>query len=323
MASLPALPAYTDEELAQLELPQLIDLMISIEDRVPRNVIDECARRGEPTAKHLHNLLLAEEYDWDKEMPLGEWWLRLHAVMILGLITGEHAGLALVQFMRRMSGEEDGALQDWFAGYWPALFANKPDSVLPALRDLCLDRDLESYIRANAIDLCFAAAASQGEAVLEQAQAWVAEMVADEDEDWDLRLMAGNKLLDFPRPQHRPLLEAMAKEQTGMFAHFGMEDVHRAYAKAQDKPEWSRFKDPWKFYSSASINARQQRWQEETKAEARRDAAREKERDEGDDYSSTRNLPTPYVRVTTKTGRNDPCPCGSGKKYKKCCLSVE
>ena len=20
------------------------------------------------------------------------------------------------------------------------------------------------------------------------------------------------------------------------------------------------------------------------------------------------------------TGRNDPCPCGSGKKYKKCCL---
>ena len=21
-----------------------------------------------------------------------------------------------------------------------------------------------------------------------------------------------------------------------------------------------------------------------------------------------------------KAGRNDPCPCGSGKKYKKCCL---
>jgi preprotein translocase subunit SecA len=24
------------------------------------------------------------------------------------------------------------------------------------------------------------------------------------------------------------------------------------------------------------------------------------------------------VRVETKVGRNDPCPCGSGKKYKKC-----
>jgi SEC-C motif-containing protein len=26
------------------------------------------------------------------------------------------------------------------------------------------------------------------------------------------------------------------------------------------------------------------------------------------------------VRVGPKVGRNDPCPCGSGKKYKKCCL---
>ena len=24
-------------------------------------------------------------------------------------------------------------------------------------------------------------------------------------------------------------------------------------------------------------------------------------------------------RVEVKVGRNDPCPCGSGKKYKKCC----
>ena len=28
---------------------------------------------------------------------------------------------------------------------------------------------------------------------------------------------------------------------------------------------------------------------------------------------------TPYTREAPKVGRNDPCPCGSGKKYKKCC----
>lgn len=27
----------------------------------------------------------------------------------------------------------------------------------------------------------------------------------------------------------------------------------------------------------------------------------------------------PFVRQSPKTGRNDPCPCGSGKKYKLCC----
>lgn len=27
----------------------------------------------------------------------------------------------------------------------------------------------------------------------------------------------------------------------------------------------------------------------------------------------------PFVRETPKVGRNDPCPCGSGRKFKKCC----
>ena len=30
--------------------------------------------------------------------------------------------------------------------------------------------------------------------------------------------------------------------------------------------------------------------------------------------------PKPVVRAGSKLGRNDPCPCGSGKKYKKCCM---
>lgn len=29
------------------------------------------------------------------------------------------------------------------------------------------------------------------------------------------------------------------------------------------------------------------------------------------------------VIVGKKVGRNDPCPCGSGKKYKKCCMNKE
>jgi uncharacterized protein len=26
------------------------------------------------------------------------------------------------------------------------------------------------------------------------------------------------------------------------------------------------------------------------------------------------------IKVRPKAGRNDPCPCGSGRKYKQCCL---
>ena len=38
------------------------------------------------------------------------------------------------------------------------------------------------------------------------------------------------------------------------------------------------------------------------------------------DYAA-RYAPQPTNHaVAEKIGRNDPCPCGSGKKYKKCCM---
>lgn len=51
---------------------------------------------------------------------------------------------------------------------------------------------------------------------------------------------------------------------------------------------------------------------------ARRDALTTK-----GDPSTTQQPPlnyAPLMKDTPKTGRNDPCPCGSGRKYKKCCL---
>ena len=31
----------------------------------------------------------------------------------------------------------------------------------------------------------------------------------------------------------------------------------------------------------------------------------------------------PVRTAATKVGPNDPCPCGSGKKYKKCCMQKD
>ncbi len=31
---------------------------------------------------------------------------------------------------------------------------------------------------------------------------------------------------------------------------------------------------------------------------------------------------TTHQKKTNHTGRNEPCPCGSGKKFKKCCLNL-
>jgi preprotein translocase subunit SecA len=52
-------------------------------------------------------------------------------------------------------------------------------------------------------------------------------------------------------------------------------------------------------------------------------SAREQARQEGKNIELPQPQeapkPVPVQREEPKVGRNDPCPCGSGKKYKKCC----
>ena len=48
------------------------------------------------------------------------------------------------------------------------------------------------------------------------------------------------------------------------------------------------------------------------------------EQDKPEDISDLKRALNPPMPVQSeKIGRNDPCPCGSGKKYKKCCGANE
>jgi hypothetical protein len=51
-------------------------------------------------------------------------------------------------------------------------------------------------------------------------------------------------------------------------------------------------------------------------------AAKQRREAEPRGASSCEYLPAPIVRQSPKVRRNDPCTCGSGKKYKKCCGRV-
>jgi hypothetical protein len=299
------MPAYDAAELASRDCDALIALLIQDEDRVPRALVDECAGRGEAMVERLATLV-APDRRWSDAITDGEWWLRLHAVMILGLMKGEAAARLLVSFMRRMERANDESLQDWLAGYWPIFFCNKPDSIVDALRPLAQDHGVDWYMRIQAVSLVLAMAQRGGADALDAALDWAAGIAADESEDWDMRLSVSSDLLYFPRERYRSLLRNLAKQQAGPGAFFARQDVDEAYALAEDRPEWHERNDPWAFYEPSAIADRQERW-------AREDVEEDDEDDLGEPVM-------PFVREGPKVGRNDPCPCGSGKKYKKCCL---
>jgi uncharacterized protein len=55
-------------------------------------------------------------------------------------------------------------------------------------------------------------------------------------------------------------------------------------------------------------------------ASARSESAEDRYEEPFDDVDEY--FPETFVRVEPKVGRNEPCPCGSGKKYKKCCGAI-
>ncbi len=63
------------------------------------------------------------------------------------------------------------------------------------------------------------------------------------------------------------------------------------------------------------VDRRRREAAEQQKLKLQHDAVSQLESEEKDD---TVNTEKPYVRSGKKVGRNDPCPCGSGKKFKSC-----
>ena len=113
----------------------------------------------------------------------------------------------------------------------------------------------------------------------------------------------------------QPLSQSLREEVLNV-ADFLSEDLSLHEFKAlfqvdhNSKPEWMHFDNPWRFYDPIEIQRRQQRWLKE-------DREQEQERFNLDNWRPVKT----YVREQPKIGRNDLCPCGSGKKYKKCCMN--
>lgn len=306
------IPSFPRDMLVEMDEEALFSIVTGHDDRLTFEVVKECANRGDAMVPILRRHL-EDEANWGIDADSGDWWALLHAVFILGLISGEASAQALLEGFRRINFDAYGNdLADWLSGYWPALCKNKAEYTTEPLRRIAEDRTLEWYPRCHAVECVLAEASEQGAARLAAALDWIASLCTEQLNPLDFRVMAAHYLLSFPREHYRPLMEELIAQQevdSWYSNSFDRSDIENSFAKGDD-PDWVRFDNPWRFYEPNEIERRQRRWIRE-----------ERERQERDyiDHSTPRPVET-CVREQPKIGRNDPCPCGSGRKYKKCCL---
>lgn len=301
----------------------LLDLLHTEEDRLPRAAVDEFLSRGARMVEPLA-ALVSDPEAWRQELPA--FWAPIHAAFILGAIGGPSVIPALIRALEQADAQDC----DWVTCEIPAIMGRLGAPARLPLAALLADRSRPPFLRAVAAEAL--AATTLGDPTEEDSTepdslfALIGSRLADPKEDEDLRGVAGNTLLDFRRSEYKDALLAFAREQErkhqGNPLHplpFTQDDVEEAFARIE--PSVGHYRRDWlDFYTPAAIARRQARWAEEAE-----EADTPEQLDLTDEDLLEEDLadllpPTPVVRSEPKVGRNDPCPCGSGKKYKKCCL---
>lgn len=135
-------------------------------------------------------------------------------------------------------------------------------------------------------------------------------------------------------------LDQLWKEHLAAMDHLRASIGLRAYAQKQPKQEYKR--EAFRLFEGLLGNVRYRTAQELARiqlesnhdleaAEAERRAKQAKlmelqhqnpsfiDQQMGEEDLTDRTEAPPFVRAQPKIGRNQPCPCGSGKKYKNCC----
>ena len=281
---------------------ELMALLFTEEDRLPRAAVEEFIRRGEQMVKPLSDII-SEQYLWRNEGAEG--WAPIHGVYILGAIGGMAAVIPLLRAARWAAAYDC----DWVTEDLPSIFGKLGTIAMDELKKIAKDRTSDWYTRAIAIEGLAVITIYNPEAEKEVFP-FIHSILIDDNEDRDAIQTAAHVLLDFLRQESREDLLNFGKKErelkeknAGYTASFYEDDVEKYFLKGE-KELWSYTKDWLSFYDENEIRKRQERWKKEDEEERRLLAAEE-------------------ALLMPKIGRNDPCPCGSGKKYKKCCMGKE
>jgi hypothetical protein len=293
----------------ELDDDQLISLLFAEEDRLPRAAVDEFIRRAERMLAPLAGIVIDEE-SWTK--PLPDWWAPIHATFILGAIRTVETVPPLLKALRHSSKHDC----DWVTTQMSSIFRKIGVPVVDGLKEIAGDKESSWHERSLAIG-GLAAVTIDNQEIEPDIFGFIGSIFQDGGEDRDIRQTAGNVLLDFQRREFRDHLlafgieEREAKKRDFFYpVAFDAQDVERAFGE-REKNLWHYTLDWLEFYQDTEIDRRQRRWEREKRA-----------RETGEDNRSERIVssgPRPFVYDKPKVGRNDPCPCGSGKKFKKCC----
>jgi hypothetical protein len=308
-------------DYAKMTTAELIDLLFKEEDRVTERHIKELIGRGEEAAAPLREILTNEDYWYEGRN--GDHWMPVHAVVVLGALHDEKAFPALIEMVpHAYFSNHDGVMR-----VLPAALAEYGEkAVEPYMRWITEYRgaywDNPDFSTSRRdFSEALTRIALRDEVVRSHVTDFVCATFADpeEDDSFFLSLSAAHPVALAKERGLRALRAAFSRGAideaiTGKFKEL-VRSLEDPYSGLYREIEHGLFD----FYYPESIDERQrEKWGREKEEENLYWEVEEKQVPAGYEVSGAGVIHN-LKKVGQKVGRNDPCPCGSGRKYKKCC----
>ena len=232
----------------------------------------------------------------------GERWSPIHAIHMLVLIKTDEALDMLLDVIRYKNEE----LNDWLTEEMPKLLAAFGENAIEKLKKFTHDETLESHGRAAA-GTALVVLGKRFPACKEDIKQHLIRLIENAD-DFVFTNKIADDIATFYDKSLMPVMEKAFEDDRIESIVAIKETIDGKYVEMDENAYKAFTEDPLEHFSRETILYFHNR-------------SKDKRAYDISEYD-TPEYDKNNVSEKIKIGRNDPCPCGSGKKYKKCCLSI-
>ncbi|HSF49181.1 MAG TPA: DUF1186 domain-containing protein [Nitrososphaeraceae archaeon] len=300
-----SLDSSSNTTVAKNNIQDLIERFSRLGPNTDFNIIEQLLSRKDESLPYIIDIAQDDKYWFPED---GEYasWTPVCALHLLSVIGGTEAINAFIKSVKEYY--DDTA--DWITEDMPAILANFGIEAFENIRNMLLNKDeVDMFVRAGAARALFLISEKYPDTREKSIKALRDAISFENDEV--ARSCFMYELVHFKDHDSLPFIEFYFKNDMINDGWMILDDVYQYYYESGSdsnsslgntmaKDSLDIFKDsPDNFYRNSNTG----KYLPSTKS--------------NNDYQP------PSKKILKKeVGRNDPCPCGSGKKYKKCCLKI-
>lgn len=300
-------------EMHKISTEELMVVFAALELYVNKKLAQEIAGRKDAVF-HLRKLIQDGQF-W-RSTGSGKGWSPIHAIHILPLIKSNEALQLLLDTIRYKEDE----LDNWLTESVPSLMVAFGEDTIGKLKEFAFDETLESFVRGT-VSTALTTLAKKFPSSQSDIKKHLIELINTSCDPAFVTQLAED-LASFHDPFVLPEIYRVFEEERNDIELFvDMDEINSIFEGIYTDLEKNEFErhtfDPLEHFSRKNIvYLHSINYEHEDEGEKEEDFAGLGEDDPESEMDDD-------IIKKEKIGRNDPCPCGSGKKYKKCCMGKE